>query len=256
VIADLDVVDAGEAWFERPARIGVVRACFARAVYVGFGADLLAVGDDALPAGPLHLRLRRFPPLTVGQRFDAAIDPDRCWRPAAVDPRGLVRHRDIVRATLGRISSPFDGDLTERVEAVLHAGGIVDLARLIGGRGQGLTPAGDDVLAGIMVADALGPDRFPTQRSAAATAAPTTDVARAFLRWAARGRSIEPVHVLLGAVATGDADAAGRALRALLAVGAMSGSDLAFGLRLGLGQPDRSTLATSTPGPRASVFDT
>jgi hypothetical protein len=256
--ADPDVLDAGEAWFERPTPVGVVRARFARAAYVDFGGELLAVGDGALPPGPIHLRLRRLPSLTVGQRFRVVIDSRHCWRPTAIDPHGLVRHRDMARATLGRIPSPFGGGLTRRVQAMVDAGAVVELAGLIGGRGPGLTPAGDDVLAGILVADALGPDRFRADRPAAAVAAPTSDVAQAFLRWAARGRSIEPVHRLLAAVAAGDADAAARAMQAQAAVGATSGCDLAFGLRLGLGlgQPDRSTLATSTPGPRASVFDT
>ncbi len=62
----------------------------------------------------------------------------------------------------------------------------------------------------------------------------TTSVARAFLHWAARGQSIEPVHDLLAALAAGDWDAAAADIGVLGGLGHTSGADLAYGLRLGL----------------------
>jgi hypothetical protein len=131
-------------------------------------------------------------------------------------------------------------------------GDLVGVARLIGGRGPGLTPAGDDVLAGILVVSALRADPVdPEIRAAAAVAQPTTAVARAFLVWAARGLTIAPVHELLAAIGRGDIVAAGRVLDRLRAIGATSGTDLAAGLGLAL---YASTRTTSTSGPRASVL--
>jgi hypothetical protein len=66
-----------------------------------------------------------------------------------------------------------------------------------------------------------------------AARARTNDIARAFLLWAARGQSIEPVHRFLAAVAAQDEQAARSALADLLRVGHTSGADLATGLRLG-----------------------
>ena len=106
----------------------------------------------------------------------------------------------------------------------------------LAGLGPGLTPAGDDVLAGVLlVARARGGPAAEPALVHAAAEARTNDVARAFLAWAARGQSIAPVHDLLTAAVTSDRAGATSALRRLLAVGHSSGADLAFGLRLGLG---------------------
>ncbi len=254
-----DVADAGAAWFERSTEVGVVRACFSTVSYVDFGGDLLAVGDPSIPSGPVHLRVTRLPPFVAGQEVEVAVTAERRWRPPAVDPCGLAAQRDLISAMLHPAASPFDPVLTADVRSLLEAGDLGGVARLIGGRGPGLTPTGDDVLAGILVADALGLNRFrPIGRRKAATSVATTDVSRAFLRWAAAGQSIEPVHRLLGSLAAGDPVGARRALRDVRAVGGSSGSDLVYGLRLGLatGQRSASTLTTSRSGPRASVFET
>jgi hypothetical protein len=62
----------------------------------------------------------------------------------------------------------------------------------------------------------------------------THEIARAFLRWAAQGQSIEPVHRCLWALSKGDGVLVDLALRDLLAYGQSSGADLALGLWWGL----------------------
>ena len=103
---------------------------------------------------------------------------------------------------------------------------LPELAAYLGGRGPGLTPAGDDCLAGLfLVAHLTGSDV-----TALADTVPTNDISLAFLHWAARGQSIEPVHRLL---MSGDRASADRALDDLLRFGHSSGADLALGLRVG-----------------------
>jgi hypothetical protein len=279
----IEALDAGDGWFELPSpATGVLRAVFGRAAYVDFGDRLLAVGDAGVPSGPLHLRVRRLPMLVHGERVTLAesvaelcgirytsaahswgwegvitLDGAARWRPAPVDAGGLARHAGLARAVLGGLRPALAGPILERVRGLVAAGDLVGAAHLLGGRGPGLTPAGDDVLAGILIVAAVGPDPVDAAvRAAAAEAAPTTDVARAFLRWAARGQSIAPVHDLLAAIAAGEPVAARRALERLSSIGASSGSDLAAGLGLALAAGQGSTRTTSTSGPRASVFET
>ena len=191
---------------------------------------------------------------------DAVYRPAR-WRSAvpslpATDPERLASASAALRTHLEQRTGPLPDDLV--APAVTVAGGLVDAdvevvrsaaAELIG-RGPGLTPSGDDVLAGVLAGlrvlasavgdvssllaslDAAGPDlvRQATGR--------TTDVSLALLDHATRGEVAAPAGDLLqalaaptpwtaGPAATGDlATATDR----LLAVGSTSGRDLAIGL--------------------------
>jgi hypothetical protein len=117
---------------------------------------------------------------------------------------------------------------------------------VLGGWGPGLTPAGDDLLAGVLlVARVVGGPAAEEDLRAVAAEVRTTEVARAFLVWAARGQSIAPAHEWLAAVAAGDGVGARRALERLHRVGADSGRSLAAGLALGVGQLPRSATQTA-----------
>jgi len=108
----------------------------------------------------------------------------------------------------------------------LHEG-VAKLA----GLGSGLTPAGDDFLAGVMLwAWLVHPTPVPFCQAIAKVAVPrTTILSAAFLRTAARGESGVPWHVLLEAL--GDASTNKQAanilaaLQEILACGATSGAD-------------------------------
>jgi hypothetical protein len=103
------------------------------------------------------------------------------------------------------------------------------------GLGPGLTPAGDDLLAGTLVtlraldlraAAASVIDRMDTTR--------TTPISAALLVEAAQGRAARPLLGLLRSLTgSGEVDAA---LDGLLAVGATSGRWLAEGVRRALRQ--------------------
>jgi Protein of unknown function (DUF2877) len=172
----------------------------------------------------------------------------RWWRPPR--PRGLgatppARLAGAVRWLTGRVADPLDAPgraaVADLVEA-LSVGERPDLgvARLLG-RGPGLTPTGDDVLAGALVTlNALGSPLAAALGAAVTAAAPdaTTTVSAGLLRHAAAGECIPQLEDLLSAVgnATDDpaAGALARAAGALLAVGHCSGAGLLHGVLVGV----------------------
>ena len=172
------------------------------------------VSDGALEAGRLRVRLdgcRRWSP-TLPERLNAdAATWHRVVADVAPDPE-LVRVWGAVAAEVGR------GDL----------GAVF---RLLQGRGAGLTPSGDDALAGILLVCAMDRSLGPALADLAAGAR-TTRLSRAFLKWAAAGQSIEPAHALLDGAAAGDPAGMRRAVAALTAVGATSGAALVAGVAL------------------------
>jgi hypothetical protein len=100
------------------------------------------------------------------------------------------------------------------------------------GAGSGLTPSGDDVLAGLLVGAACfglssGPIRTEVRRQAAAG---TTDLSATLLAHAARGEALPQVSRLLRALADPDRFDVDRALADLTGVGQSSGAALATGV--------------------------
>jgi hypothetical protein len=106
------------------------------------------------------------------------------------------------------------------------------------GRGAGTTPAGDDVLAGVL-AVLLSPYCGHAGREAAARLravlqpllSSTTDLSAHLLRQVADGWTSRPVHELIGAL-VGDSERAGltQAVQRVVATGATSGADLCMGV--------------------------
>lgn len=243
---------------------GRVVAAYPRAAYLRLPAGLLAVTTDRVPAGPLHLRCSALPPLRVGDplRTDGSYLRGPAWsvsldgptwagplpegQALAVAVRRWPSSNGIARTTPSR--SPCR--LAER----LRAGDLLAVAAALGGRGPGLTPEGDDVLAGILLAArALWGESAEPELTAVAGAVPTTDVAAAALAWAARGQCIEPVHGLLLAVAAGQPERVADAVRVVSRFGATSGRALVAGLRLGLDglpldQPSGTEIHTAWAG--------
>ena len=206
---------------------GRVVATFRTCVYADVGGELVAVetagglrlpcsvllgpADDVLAglrpgadvvAGDGSLRLGR---LTVRVA--------RWWRPPA--PRGA---RPPAYATAAHPPGRWDA-----------------LAGSLLGLGPGLTPAGDDLLAGLLVGLAGRPDLRDPLADAVARLAParTTWLSAELLRLAADGFAAPAVVALADALAGhGPDDTLADALPALLAVGHTSGAALARGLLL------------------------
>lgn len=226
---------------------GEVIAAFSRASYVSVGGHVFALLSVAEVSGPLHARVQSPPRVRCGDRahvIDGALFiagtpvglPSDCWEPGGI-PGGVS-----IAGMLGTVlmhEPELDLGPAERgaLEGALMAawarGGLDEACRAIFGRGCGLTPAGDDVAAGLLVSEALLGAGDEAARMALAAGAPTHSISRAFLSWAARGQSIEPLHRLLAACAADDLSAAQRARADLAGIGHTSGLDLAYGVLIG-----------------------
>lgn len=224
---------------------GRVVAWFPKACYLEGPGGLLAAVGPAVHDGPVHLVLdRALPEVAPGAAvgFSAghvhlpgctiATDEAASWVGALPDP-GSVRAAadaivEVTAATAGGTLLPPRG---APARALVERGELEAAATMLAGLGPGLTPSGDDVIGGVLFARRVlaGPAEEP-RLGAIAEAMRTNGIARAFLRWAARGQALSPVHDLLRATTTGDLAAARAAGRALGTVGESSGADFALGL--------------------------
>ncbi len=127
-------------------------------------------------------------------------------------------------------------DAVDRFAAALASGDARGAVGPLLGRGAGLTPAGDDLVAGALAAlRAVAPDSPPADALGAAVRAlaqdRTTRLSSALLAAADEGAVIPEAAAVLRALSgVGDLDAA---LGRLAAVGHTSGSYLAAGLLVG-----------------------
>lgn len=143
----------------------------------------------------------------------AAASAGRCWHESAVIAR---------RVTAALLDEP------QSLSGVL--------AQVVG-RGPGLTPAGDDVLVGILATLRLTPSAWvATQaailaRSVEPLLASTTDLSAQLLRQAARGLFGRALHELVSALADDTAPGPLRErIDSAIAIGATSGADACAGV--------------------------
>jgi Protein of unknown function (DUF2877) len=247
---------------------GDVVAWFPKACYVSLPTGLVALVAPDVEAGPVHAELdAALPRVRRGARagvVDRGLEVDG-WRiglTGGVEWRGPLPPPHDVRASAATIlagassasasssllAEPF-GAPAERARRRLLAGSLDDAARLLVGLGPGLTPSGDDALAGVLFAlrAAAGEEAEASTRPAA-EAGETGPVSRGFLRWAARGQVLAPAHDLLVSAARRDPVEASSAARRMAAVGETSGADFLLGLRWGMeavAQRSRSSEAHS-----------
>ena len=166
------------------------------------------------------------------------------WLGPLPDPGTLAGApaRALISDALGscRSSVLVDQPWQAKVEPALAAVGrlapldaLKVAAGALGGLGPGLTPAGDDMLSGILFAfRTLGGPPVEPALVAVARGVRTSDLAAAALQSAAAGCHIEPVHDLVMAAGAGNSDAAAGAAAELDRFGSSSGADVAYGLRL------------------------
>jgi hypothetical protein len=232
-------------------------AVFERAAYLKFPDRLVALCSCSAPRGPMHLRVDPLPRLAPGEpvelsrrflrlpREDVTWTDAHVWRPPIVAARALDEHTAtaLAESTLDQVRARRTG-LAHTTLALAgelaRSRDLSSMARLLGGLGPGLTPSGDDVLAGALLVDSHRRPGALGSRIGVITQVDTSDVAREFLRWSARGECIEPAHELIGAVAKGSPARALCALDELGHVGASSGSALALGIL--------ASLAGGSPG--------
>ena len=254
---------------------GHVHSVFAQACNIARRDTLLTLCAPGVGEGPTLLRLARGAPPDLRAVFDVG-EPVDCrqgclrtnrtelrllhaavWRPAPQRdwlplPR-IDAHLGHAQRRLAQRrrthTSVIDGEAAGVVSALRDACRALDgeqalrhVARLIGW-GEGLTPAGDDFLIGLIAGlDALvrGDERRRELRSAIATALRhgarrTTPIAAHYLQLAAGGHPTEPLVRLRNALLCEDSvEGVDAALRNALAVGATSGADTVSGLLAGL----------------------
>jgi len=228
---------------------GRVVGVYAKAAYLRMPAGLLALTSLGVPSGPGHARCAEpLGRLKIDDRVVATgtflqagsvlfeIGRARVWRGPLPKGGELDSERRLALDLLeGAPPSSLERSVVESAVEPLKQGDIAGVASRLGGVGPGLTPAGDDCLAGILLIAGIrwGETAGPTLVDIASKVE-TNDIARMFLHWAARGQSIEPVHRFLVSAAVGSREGAAGALDDLIRFGHSSGADLALGLRLGL----------------------
>ena len=237
----------------RTAGPGVVFASFSRATYINTPEGMFALVAPGVPPGPVHLGVDRLYGEVAGGAA-VAVDDGRLY----IEGRSSIDYRQATTwigfipdlntrccATLLAALAPLaarsalrDALYRGRVQSATEAFYAHDLpqaASALSGLGPGLTPAGDDALAGALLSARVlwGEAAEPSLRAALAHAE-TGLISRSFLEWAAAGQVVAPVHELLHAASKRDRTGAERAVTQLGGIGASSGADLAFGLSIGL----------------------
>lgn len=276
------------------AERGRVHSSFRRACNVAFGAVLLTLAIDEAGAGPTRLELADDTPRDLRALFRVG-DAVRSHADALYTERAVVRWRQApvwrpIAAPLAADRTTIDARLTAagrrlRERATDWCDGTGELPQALGaacrrddqreaaaiarrllGRGEGLTPAGDDFLAGLLAAldlagtdlagrvvipsrDVAEPDlhrgaafddrralRAAIVQAVVADLPRTTAISAQGLRLAADAHHGERLLALRDALITRDGAArVAPALDALLRVGASSGAALAAGLLAGIG---------------------
>ena len=202
------------------------------------------------PGDRVLVGLRR----VVLPRVDLVVG--RTWRPARVARRSAgAPGRELARTTLGD-QQPATGWLADGIrDAVLAPDPEPQVGDLLG-RGRGLTPSGDDALAGaLLVAHGLRSDgrlAVAVRRRLGAT----TAVSSSLLRAAADGYAARQLVTLVDAVLAGTEPAVRAALPPVLDIGHSSGHDLVTGIRAALdgfpAPPTRTSVASMSAGRAAA----
>ena len=234
----------------RAGDLGEVIAWFPKACYASFPAGLLMLVGEGVHPGPLYLGLDgEVPRIPIGDPVAVGADRvsvggvevrvgDRTWRGWTPRPEQMEAGAAAAAEASdeGGQRSLLDPGARAAAAEALGSGDLEAAARALEGRGPGLTPSGDDALAGILFARRLLEGPSSEERLVPiASSASTSPIARGFTHWAARGQALAPAHRLVAAAVRGDAGSARAAARALALVGESSGADFCVGLELGLG---------------------
>lgn len=228
---------------------GRVVGVYSKAVYLRLPGGLVALTTFDVPSGPVHARtsvpierLRLGDQVVLTELFLQAgpalvnLENPRVWKGATPASDELVETLPLaLRLLESAPPSALDPKIVDTTAALLAGDDLAAAAVLLGGRGPGLTPAGDDCLAGILLVAAIASGgAASSDLRKIAESVDTNDVSRTFLKWSALGQCIEPVHRFLVLVSR-DAEGASDALQEVTNLGHSSGADMALGLRLALG---------------------
>jgi len=253
-------------------RRGMVHSAFAAAANLVFPHDfVVSLNADAQKSGvltralpfpgmPNGIQVKAFPfgalrpgmPVLLGagrlviDAVGCSLDLSGCsqWNPHIIH-RGMGRLH-IIRenaAWLARRYLETTDDHDDIISALSRMPTAfptaANMARALCGRGTGLTPSGDDMLAGWMAINWLlyGPRSeviAVCQEILAVARRQTHLLSQCWLGYAARGCAALPICALLEAMAGNDERQLAAAARIVLSMGATSGRDLVRGIVLGI----------------------
>jgi hypothetical protein len=226
----------------RAGRFGAVEVVLRHAAYVHLDEGWLMVAERHVPFGPLSLALdapldlRLGTPARVeGERLllgDSAVSIGRVREhrlpspPACGEPSAVPEATAAALAGCGRLPPPLHPGV-----AALRRGRVAAAVRSLAGTGEGLTPAGDDVLAGYAASRAAGGSPVALASLAADRCSP---IGHAYLCCAERGELPDAAAAVLAAVRRGSVNGVEAALPELRGWGSSSGPALAWGMAAGL----------------------
>ncbi len=245
-------------------RAGTVEIVFSQGAYVRLGEDWLLLSEPGAPFGPVSIavhglaRLKLAPgdPARVSERRllagDGVISLERMRtrRTPAVTgaPRGSAEAISLAARAASAALVPV-ADLLAPGLAALARGSVREAVRSLAGLGPGLTPAGDDLLAGYAASRAVlegawlrQPPVEPSTALSSLAADRASPLGLSYLKCAERGELAEAAARLLAALHAGSPAAARAAARRLRrrAWGATSGNAIAWGMIAGLSnEPSR-----------------
>lgn len=227
---------------------GEICAVFQRGCYARFdGNRFVFFSGASLGRGPLNALVSDYQAPALGSRATASLDQMQCWRAPAP---GAAPQRQALTGLLGAVPGriPKDGlaclivgaanQLTEHAHAALQAldawltgagHNPAPAATELIGLGPGLTPSGDDYLAGLMVAlhaygRAAQADLLWKWLAPQLTAR-TSALSAAHLAAAGGGEAHETLHACLLTLAESGEPDWGEALAGIAALGHCSGWD-------------------------------
>ncbi len=237
----------------RDGRAGAVELVLAHGAYLRLGGDWLLVSEPSVPLGPLSIAVDGLGQLELAPGLPAAVRdrrlligdtalslermrtrrtlPPSLWPPASAEAIETA-------AAASLVALPAAPMVLERGLAALQRGAVTDAVGSLAGLGPGLTPAGDDVLAGYAASRVMLRRARPRRGVALDDPVPLSTLAAdrssalglAYLSCAERGEVAEPAARLLSAIHSGSAAAAQVAAGQLRAWGASSGTAIALGI--------------------------
>jgi hypothetical protein len=194
-------------------------------------SDWVLLAAPGAPFGPLSVAVDGFDRLELQPGMRAEVTRGRLLLGGSAMSLGRMRERSsaLVSGRAGVVYAPLPpppAPLSVGI-AALAGGRVGDGVRLLAGLGDGLTPAGDDVLAGYAAARvALG---SPVVLCGAAVGR-SSGIGLAYLRCAERGELPDAAARLLGAICRGSAIEARAAVLLLRTWGSSSGVALGWGI--------------------------
>jgi hypothetical protein len=229
----LNIVVEPAPEFDRIA-VGTRVSSTAREVQLAGRFDIIldgaAVWDPVLPAFERQASVRLVRLLDQLQLLEDLV--------AAEAPAGGLARAGIGQAggemtPLEQSAAPALADLAQGLQRE-DADLVARAARGLAGLGPGLTPSGDDILVGGLLALAVLPGvDASAMRAAMVSARPrTTRISEAYLEAASLGQASEACHQLFAALRADDPARITPSARAVLAVGETSGSDMLAGFLL------------------------